>query len=196
MQAMPDVPDAARVLVLYGDVPLLMRESLAPLVQAPRSLAVLTAEPADPTGYGRVMVDARGNVCAIVEQKDATPEQRAVRLINTGIIAADASKLRAWLAQLRNDNAQGEFYLTDVFALAAADGEHAAIPCHVPTRWMPSAPTTPGSWPTWSALPAPLRTRAVRRARAWPIRALRPARRLAVGRDVEIDVERRPRRPR
>ncbi len=189
-QALPDVPDAARVLVLYGDVPLLMRESLVPLVRASRPLAVLTAEPADPTGYGRVMLDVRGYVSAIVEQKDATPEQREVHLINTGIIAADAAKLRAWLAQLRNDNAQGEFYLTDVFALAAADGEHAAaLPCA-------DAMDASGANDAWQL--AELERHYQRRcARALCVQGARladPSRfdqrgRVSVGSDVEIDVD-------
>ncbi|MBS3959118.1 MAG: bifunctional UDP-N-acetylglucosamine diphosphorylase/glucosamine-1-phosphate N-acetyltransferase GlmU [Xanthomonadaceae bacterium] len=124
-QAAPDLPDDARVLVLYGDVPLVRAESLRPLVAAEGTLAVLVAELADPTGYGRVLLDADGRVQAVVEQKDATPEQRAVRTINTGLIAADAAALKRWLAQLRNDNAQGEYYLTDVFAMAAAEGRAA-----------------------------------------------------------------------
>jgi bifunctional UDP-N-acetylglucosamine pyrophosphorylase/glucosamine-1-phosphate N-acetyltransferase len=124
-QAAPSLPDDARVLVLYGDVPLVRAESLRPLVAADAALAVLVAELADPTGYGRMLLDADGRVQAVVEQKDATPEQRAVRTINTGLLAADAATLKRWLAQLRNDNAQGEYYLTDVFAMAAAEGRAA-----------------------------------------------------------------------
>jgi len=127
------VPDSARVLVLYGDVPLLTAHSLAPMVEVGRPLAVLTADLDDPAGYGRVVVDAAGQVAAIVEQKDANPEQRQIRTINTGIIAADADALRGWLRDLRNDNAQQEYYLTDVFALAAAEGRPAAaLPCADP----------------------------------------------------------------
>jgi len=125
-QALPGLPDEARVLVLYGDVPLVRPESLRPLVAAEGALAVLVAELVDPTGYGRVLVDAQGRVQAIVEQKDATPEQRTVRTINTGLIAADAVALKGWLARLRNENAQGEYYLTDVFAMAAAEGRAAS----------------------------------------------------------------------
>jgi len=125
-QAVPGLPDDARVLVLYGDVPLVRADSLRPLVAADGALAVLVAELADPTGYGRVLVDAQGRVQAIVEQKDATPEQRAVRTINTGLIAADAAALKGWLARLRNENAQREYYLTDIFAMAAAEGRAAA----------------------------------------------------------------------
>ena len=126
-QALPGVPDDARVLVLYGDVPLITSDTLARLLAAPGALAVLAAEPADPTGYGRIVRDAEGNVARIVEQKDASDEERRIGIINTGVIAADADALRAWLAALRNDNAQGEYYLTDVFAQAAAEYRQAEI---------------------------------------------------------------------
>jgi bifunctional UDP-N-acetylglucosamine pyrophosphorylase/glucosamine-1-phosphate N-acetyltransferase len=124
-QAVPALPDDARVLVLYGDVPLVRAESLRPLVAAEGALAVLVAELDDPTGYGRVLLDAQGRVQAIVEQKDANAEQRTVRTINTGLIAAQGEALKRWLAKLRNENAQGEYYLTDVFAMAAAEGRAA-----------------------------------------------------------------------
>ena len=129
LQAMPGVPDDARVLVLYGDVPLITVETLKQLLSAAAQspLAVLAEEVDDPHGYGRVVLDERGRVSAIVEQKDATPEQRAIRLINTGVIAADARALKGWLARIGNTNAQGEYYLTDVFALAAQDGTPAAV---------------------------------------------------------------------
>ncbi len=120
-QAMPQVPDAANVLVLYGDVPLIRSETLQRLLDAQARLAVLVAEPADPTGYGRIVRDAEGKVAAIVEQKDADDEQRRIRVINTGIIAAESTALRRWLSQLSPNNAQGEYYLTDVFASAAAE---------------------------------------------------------------------------
>ncbi|PPV06923.1 UDP-N-acetylglucosamine diphosphorylase [Xanthomonas bromi] len=121
LQAMPAIPDAATVLVLYGDVPLIRSESLLQLLHAPGRMAVLVAELANPTGYGRILRDAGGKVAAIVEQKDANDEQRRIRTINTGILTAESTALRRWLAGLSNDNAQGEFYLTDVFASAAAD---------------------------------------------------------------------------
>ena len=120
-QAMPQIPDAANVLVLYGDVPLLRAETLQRLLAAPGRLAVLVAEPADPTGYGRIVRDAEGRVAEIVEHKDANDEQRRIRTINTGIIVAESTALRRWLSQLSADNAQGEYYLTDVFASAAAE---------------------------------------------------------------------------
>jgi len=121
LQAMPEVPDAATVLVLYGDVPLIRAETLRHLLSQPGRLAVLVAEVADPTGYGRIVRNAEGKVGAIVEQKDASDDQRSIRTINTGIITAESTALRRWLSQLSNANAQGEYYLTDIFAAAASD---------------------------------------------------------------------------
>lgn len=123
-QAMPEVPDGAQVLVLYGDVPLLRTETLRRLVAVEGRLAVLAAELEDPSGYGRIVRDPQGHVGAIVEHKDATGEQRRITLVNTGIIAAEATALKRWLASLSAENAQGEYYLTDVFAMAA--GEYSA----------------------------------------------------------------------
>ncbi|ODS63761.1 MAG: UDP-N-acetylglucosamine diphosphorylase/glucosamine-1-phosphate N-acetyltransferase [Arenimonas sp. SCN 70-307] len=133
-QAMPAVPENARVLVLYADVPLITADTLRALLEAARERpAVLSEQMADPTGYGRILLDGNGNVQAIVEHKDADEAQRKVKLVNTGVIAAPAADLRRWLGQLRNDNAQGEFYLTDIFAMARADGRAAAqTPCRVP----------------------------------------------------------------
>ncbi len=126
-QAMPGVPDNARVLVLYGDVPLIRSDTLQAMLAFDASLVVLAAELENPTGYGRVVLDAVGNVAAIVEQKDATPEQRGIHLINTGMIAAHAHLLKKWLAGLKNNNAQGEYYLTDVFAAAALEYQAATV---------------------------------------------------------------------
>lgn len=127
LQAMPGIPDDARVLVLYGDVPLIRSTTLQRLLDAPGALAVLAAELDDPTGYGRILRDAQGRVGAIVEHKDADDDQRAIRLVNTGVIAADAKALRRWLSNLSNDNKQGEYYLTDVFAMAAHEFAGAEI---------------------------------------------------------------------
>ncbi|SOD55829.1 bifunctional UDP-N-acetylglucosamine pyrophosphorylase / Glucosamine-1-phosphate N-acetyltransferase [Pseudoxanthomonas wuyuanensis] len=121
VQAMPGVPDAATVLVLYGDVPLTRPETLRRLLEAPGRLAVLVAEPEDPSGYGRIVRDVEGRVAAIVEHKDASDEQRQIRTVNTGIIAAESTALKRWLSALSNENAQGEYYLTDVFASAARE---------------------------------------------------------------------------
>ncbi len=133
LQAMPNIPENARVLVLYGDVPLIDADCLRPLIHNHGRLAVLVAELNDPSGYGRVLVDATGHVGAIVEQKDATAEQRQVKTVNTGLIAADSMSLASWLKRLRNENAQGEYYLTDIFAFAANDGAAAiAVPVDDP----------------------------------------------------------------
>ncbi len=124
-QAMPQVEQDARVLVLYGDVPLIRVETLQQLLDAKGRIAMLAADLGDPTGYGRVIRDAAGNVARIVEHKDATDDERELATVNTGILVADAEPLRRWIAQLSNENAQGEYYLTDVFA-AAADEFNAA----------------------------------------------------------------------
>lgn len=104
IQAMPSLPENAQVLVLYGDVPLLSVETVRVLLAATggKRLAVLVDKVADPRGYGRVIVDPGGNVLAIVEEKDATTKQRAIDLINTGVIAASAGDLRRWLVQIGN----------------------------------------------------------------------------------------------
>ncbi len=189
-QAMPGVPDAARVLVLYGDVPLLTQDTLAAVVATSKPLAVLTADLDDPSGYGRIVVDASGHVAAIVEQKDANPDQRKIRSINTGIIAADAARLRGWLAQLKNENAQGEYYLTDVFALAAAEGAPAvALPCFDPME-------AAGANDAWqlAILERHYQRRAARSLSEQGLRFADPARfdqrgTVVVGCDVEIDID-------
>jgi bifunctional UDP-N-acetylglucosamine pyrophosphorylase/glucosamine-1-phosphate N-acetyltransferase len=123
-QAMPAVPDDHLVLVLYGDVPLVRAETLRELVALAASgqLALLTVMLADPSGYGRILRDAAGRVREIVEQKDAMPEQLLVREGNTGVLALGARALRGYLGRLKSNNAQGEYYLTDVVGMAVADG--------------------------------------------------------------------------
>jgi bifunctional UDP-N-acetylglucosamine pyrophosphorylase/glucosamine-1-phosphate N-acetyltransferase len=121
-QAAPKLDGGATVVVLYGDVPLVRPETLRRLVDASREgLAVLTAELADPSGYGRVIRDPGGRIARIVEHKDATAAERAVREINAGFLALSAARLRGWLADLKNDNAQGEYYLTDVISRAVKE---------------------------------------------------------------------------
>jgi bifunctional UDP-N-acetylglucosamine pyrophosphorylase/glucosamine-1-phosphate N-acetyltransferase len=123
MQAMPLIPDEHMVLVLYGDVPLMRVETLRQLTSVAGSgLAFLSVTLANPQGYGRVVRDSRGEVAAIVEDRDATPQQLAIRELNTGLMAVPAKMLRAWLLELRNDNTQHEYYLTDVVAAAVAHG--------------------------------------------------------------------------
>ncbi|AZG10994.1 UDP-N-acetylglucosamine diphosphorylase/glucosamine-1-phosphate N-acetyltransferase [Pigmentiphaga sp. H8] len=113
-------------LVLYGDVPLVNSDTLKRLLDAqaskPGAVAVLTVELDDATGYGRIVRNGAGSIDRVVEHKDASPEERAIREINTGILAAPTAALKRWLAALKNDNAQGEYYLTDIIAMAVADG--------------------------------------------------------------------------
>ncbi|HEV2621442.1 MAG TPA: bifunctional UDP-N-acetylglucosamine diphosphorylase/glucosamine-1-phosphate N-acetyltransferase GlmU [Frateuria sp.] len=133
-QALAGIPGAARVLVLYGDVPLLRAATLAPLAQTP-GLALLATALEDPHGYGRVLRDPSGRVAGVVEEKDADAAQRSIRLVNTGILAGDAEALAQWIARLDRNNAQGEYYLTDVFAMAAAEGRPAAcVECADPVE--------------------------------------------------------------
>jgi bifunctional UDP-N-acetylglucosamine pyrophosphorylase/glucosamine-1-phosphate N-acetyltransferase len=122
-QALPVLHDDEIVLVLYGDVPLVQPETLRALVAlaGPKSLGLLTVELPDPTGYGRIVRDVRGKVLRIVEQKDANARERKIREGNTGIMAVPVKRLRAWLSKLRNANAQGEYYLTDIIAMAVKD---------------------------------------------------------------------------
>lgn len=123
MQALPYLDDAVPTLILYGDVPLTKTASLQRLVDRAGSdkLGILTIEMDDPAGYGRI-VREDGKIVRIVEQKDASAAEKAIREINTGIIVAPTAKLRQWLATLSNNNAQGEYYLTDIIARAVADG--------------------------------------------------------------------------
>jgi bifunctional UDP-N-acetylglucosamine pyrophosphorylase/glucosamine-1-phosphate N-acetyltransferase len=120
LQAMPQIPDDHRVLVLYGDVPLIGRATLLQLLElaGADALSLLTARFDEPEGYGRVVRSTRGLVQKIIEQKDATPRERAIRECNTGVLVSPARRLRSWLARLTTANSQGEYYLTDVIALA------------------------------------------------------------------------------
>ena len=123
-QAMPVMAEMDRVLVLYGDIPLIEAETLNRLVadSADSELGVLTMTLPDPTGYGRVVRDKRGQVLRVVEQKDASEAELGITEVNTGFIVADRARLADWLARVGNDNVQGEYYLTDVVGLATADG--------------------------------------------------------------------------
>ncbi|WP_101926321.1 MULTISPECIES: bifunctional UDP-N-acetylglucosamine diphosphorylase/glucosamine-1-phosphate N-acetyltransferase GlmU [Luteimonas] len=189
-QAMPDIPDGAQVLVLYGDVPLMRPETLRRLVAIDGRLAVLAAALEDPTGYGRIVRDSEGHVGAIVEHKDASDEQRRIAIVNTGILVAEATALKGWLERLSSDNAQGEYYLTDIFAMAADEYSAAEIV-------MVGDPLeAEGANDPWQL---------AQLERAWQLRAVRglcvdgarfadPARvdirgTVTVGSDVEIDVD-------
>ncbi len=122
LQALPHIADEQTVLVLYGDVPLIRAQTLAELLAlaGPKSLALLTVSLAEPAGYGRI-VRARGRVQRIVEEKDATRGELALHECNTGVLACRAALLKRWLARVRPHNAQGEYYLTDVIAMAVKD---------------------------------------------------------------------------
>ncbi|MCO7575071.1 MULTISPECIES: bifunctional UDP-N-acetylglucosamine diphosphorylase/glucosamine-1-phosphate N-acetyltransferase GlmU [Pseudomonas chlororaphis group] len=122
-QAVPFIT-ADTVLILYGDVPLIEVETLQRLLKqvGPEQLGLLTVGLDDPTGYGRIVRDASGKVTAIVEQKDANEAQRAITEGNTGILAVPGKRLGDWTGRLSNNNAQGEYYLTDVIAMAVSDG--------------------------------------------------------------------------
>jgi len=115
---------SGKVLVLYGDVPLIRRETLANLLAQvdEAHMGLLTVTLDDPSGYGRILRDGEGRATAIVEQKDASAEELEVTECNTGIMAMTATQLKRWLPQLSAENAQGEYYLTDVIAMAAAEG--------------------------------------------------------------------------
>jgi bifunctional UDP-N-acetylglucosamine pyrophosphorylase/glucosamine-1-phosphate N-acetyltransferase len=123
-QVLPAIPDDHAVLVMYGDVPLIRKETLGALqvIALNNEVGLLTAQLDDPTGYGRILHATDGSIVGSVEEKDATDRQRRIREVNTGFVAAPARSLRNWVASLDNNNAQGEFYLTDIIARAVTDG--------------------------------------------------------------------------
>lgn len=185
-----DVDASARVLVLYGDVPLIRAATLESLLNCAGELAVLTAILAEPHGYGRVVLDAAGAVLAIIEEKDCSAAQSSIATINTGIVAANAVALRSWLAQLTDVNAQNEFLLTDVFALAAAQRTPAlAVACD-------DAREILGANDAWqlAELEASFRERAARSLCAQGVRLADPLRidirgDVVAASDVAIDVD-------
>ena len=121
-QALPGIPRGARVLVLPGDMPLVRSDTLRPLIDSTVPLALLSFRAEDPTGYGRILRDEAGRAIGIREERDADAAERAIRECNSGVLIAERDRLADWLGRIGNDNAQGEFYLTDCIALAAADG--------------------------------------------------------------------------
>ncbi|MDR1424371.1 MAG: bifunctional UDP-N-acetylglucosamine diphosphorylase/glucosamine-1-phosphate N-acetyltransferase GlmU [Azoarcus sp.] len=190
-QALPHLGDDEQALVLYGDVPLIGTATLARLIAAAGGdkLALLTVELDDPYGYGRILRDA-GRVVRIVEEKDITEDaERRVREVNTGILAAPAARLRAWLTRVGNDNTQGEYYLTDIIGLAVADG------VEVVTVAPDSINETLGvnSKAQLAALERAYQAATATRLLDAGVTLIDPARldvrgELACGRDVEIDV--------
>ncbi|MDV6328530.1 bifunctional UDP-N-acetylglucosamine diphosphorylase/glucosamine-1-phosphate N-acetyltransferase GlmU [Idiomarina sp. Sol25] len=127
-QVIPHLKSSEKVIILYGDVPLLTESTLIKLVTASANtaLGLLTMTLTEPTGYGRIVRNERRSVTGIVEQKDANAQQLAIKEVNTGIMIADSDKLKSWLEQLSNDNAQKEYYLTDIVAMAAREGVNIA----------------------------------------------------------------------
>jgi bifunctional UDP-N-acetylglucosamine pyrophosphorylase/glucosamine-1-phosphate N-acetyltransferase len=187
-QAMDGVPDDARVVVLYGDAPLNRAATLRQMLAIDAPLVGLTTEMENPFGYGRVVRDAQGHVAAIVEEKDADEEQRRIHLVYTGVIVAQAAALKRWLASLKNDNAQGEYYLTDVFAAAA----HEFTPAEIVIAEDPQE--TEGANDPWqlAQLERAFQLRAVRQlcidgARFADVHRVDVRGEVIVGRDVEID---------
>ncbi len=178
-QALAEVPRVARVLVLYGDVPLTRVETLQQLLEAEGKFSLLTTRLTDPQGYGRELCDGNGRVREVVEEKDADPGQRAVNLVNTGILVAEALALRSWIKQLNRNNAQGEYYLTDVFRMAAEEGRGAlSVECADPVEAVGANDPV-----QLAELEAAFRRRAAHAL-------LRDGVRMAeAGRDVELDVD-------
>ena len=131
-QAMPHLADDSQTMVLYGDVPLIQHSTLHQMQQAGEGLVLLTVNLLNPTGYGRIVRNEQGDVLSIVEEKDATPEQREIREVNTGILLAPTKMLRGWLSKLQNNNSQGEYYLTDIVGMAVQQGVavHTVQPAH------------------------------------------------------------------
>ena len=132
-QVMGEIPESARVMVLPGDMPLVRSETLMTFAGLDAPLAILSFEASDPHGYGRILRDAEDRVVGIREQRDASVAEARITEVNSGVLAADAGPLADWLGRVDNDNAQGEYYLTDCIGLAAADGvEVEAMCCNDP----------------------------------------------------------------
>lgn len=189
-EALLDVPDNVTVLVLYGDVPLTRAQTLEKLVQAEGTVSLLATRVANPTGYGRVLRDGNCFVRAVVEEKDADDTQRAVNLINTGIVAADAVALKRWTSKLDRNNAQGEYYLTDIFAMAAEENRAAAcVECE--DEYEAAGANNP--WQL-AELEAQYRSREAKALALEGVRIADPLRidvrgKVSAGMDVEIDVD-------
>jgi bifunctional UDP-N-acetylglucosamine pyrophosphorylase/glucosamine-1-phosphate N-acetyltransferase len=189
-QALGEVPDDARVLVLYGDVPMTRVGTLQQLVEAEGGFSLLTMRLAEPRGYGRVLCDGNARVRAVVEEKDADDVQRAVNLVNTGILIARAGALRGWIGRLDRNNAQGEYYLTDIFRMAAEESHPAlSVECADPVE--AAGANNPLQL---TELEAAFRQRAAHALLADGVRLADPLRIdvrgvVTAGRDVELDID-------
>jgi bifunctional UDP-N-acetylglucosamine pyrophosphorylase/glucosamine-1-phosphate N-acetyltransferase len=189
-QGLVGVPDGARVLVLYGDVPLTRAATLQQLLAADGGFGLLTTRLPDPHGYGRVLCDDDGRVRAVAEEKDADAAQRAVNLVNTGILVADVGALRGWIKRLDRNNAQGEYYLTDIFGMAAAEQRAAfSVECADPVE--AAGANNPLQL---TELEAAYRQRAARALLADGVRMADPLRidvrgAVEAGHDVELDID-------
>jgi bifunctional UDP-N-acetylglucosamine pyrophosphorylase / glucosamine-1-phosphate N-acetyltransferase len=189
-QALPALDASADVLILYGDVPLVQPATLRRLVEAARDgLALLTVELPDPAGYGRIVRDAGGQVARVVEQKDASQAELAIREVNAGFMAMSARRLAAWIGRLDNRNAQKEYYLTDLIGMAAAE-RVAVSAVKVDDAWEVAGVN---SKEELAALERVAQQRGARRLMAAGVTLADPARldvrgTLDCGRDVAIDV--------
>jgi bifunctional UDP-N-acetylglucosamine pyrophosphorylase / glucosamine-1-phosphate N-acetyltransferase len=188
--AMNAIPDDARVLVLYGDVPMIQQPTLEALLRSEGALTALVTQLEEPVGYGRIIRDGIGRVHAIIEEKDCTVDQRAITWVNSGILVAEARRLRVWINNLSSDNAQGEFYLTDIYAQASEEGDPAeASHCSNPQEVFGAN----DPWQLASLERQYQRQRATELA-TLGVRFSDPVRfdvrgTVTVGRDVEIDVD-------
>ena len=190
-QAVPVLQDDGITLILNGDVPLIAADTLAALLQASdaRQLALLTVNLPDPSGYGRIVRDGNGAVQAIVEHKDASAVQRDIHEVYTGVMAVPNAALKTWLARLSNDNAQGEYYLTDIVKFAVADGAPVTASL-VADRVQVEGVNSPLQL---AQLERAYQARAAEALMVQGVRLADPARfdlrgELACGEDVEIDV--------
>ena len=190
-QAVPVLADDGITLVLSGDVPLTQADTLQALLAlcAGDSLALLTLDMANPTGYGRIVRQADGAVSAIVEQKDATDAQRQITEIYSGIMAVPTARLRGWLSRLDNQNAQGEYYLTDVVKFAVADGFPVRAHCIADAVQVAGV----NSPQQLAELERALQARTAQQMMVDGVRLADPARfdlrgQLTCGQDVEIDI--------
>ena len=189
LQAAPHLDDNAHTLILLGDVPLVSIESCEQLISKTAELGLLTVKKQNPTGYGRIVRDAASVIQAIVEHKDASDAQRQINEVNTGMMAVNNAHLKNWLGQLNNQNAQGEYYLTDIVAMAVKQGLTVASEISDDEASVEGV----NSKPDLAALERVYQTRQAAKLLQAGVTLADPARidirgKLSVGKDVEIDV--------